>query len=129
MIFTMKQLLKANPCPAGLNRLTQALGEYTDGTPVTLEHATHVPTGDILWALRLMPLTEHEQKVVSVRTALYAARLVLPHATNDHALECIEAAELWLENPCDETRDAANAAHAANARIKAYLLEMLHEYF
>ncbi len=63
------------------------------------------------------------QKEDFVRIAIYAARQVLPLYEQSYSdkrpRRAIEAAEQWLENPCDENESAARAASAASAASAA----------
>ena len=110
-LFTINELIEADPCEGGLGQLTRSLGIYSGPTIVTIDDLEPMNSADILWGLRLLPVSDHEQKVIAVKVAVYAAELVV-HLTNDHphATACLDAAKAWLDNPCEETREAAMTA-------------------
>lgn len=110
-LCTMGELIKAGAGGPGLGRFTSGLGVYTGPTVVTIDDLKPMRPEEILWVLRLLPLPDHQQKVICVKTAVYAAELVA-HLTNDHphATKCLDAARAWLDNPCEETRAEARGA-------------------
>jgi hypothetical protein len=100
-LFTMTELMTHDPCEDGLTRLTNGLGTYSGPTTITIDDFGPLIPSDILWCLKLLPISDHEQKVICVKTALYAADLI-SHLTDDpNADICIDGAKAWLTNPCD----------------------------
>jgi hypothetical protein len=82
---------------------------------IDLAHRT-VGTGSL-------PLTPSGRHKIWVRIAIDQARAVLqlvPDKYKDHARSAIEAAQVWVENPCEETRRNAYAAATAAANAAAY---------
>ena len=111
-LFTINELIKAGPCEDGLGQLTSGLGIYSGPTIVTIDDLEPMSPADILWGLRLLPVSDHEQKVIAVKVAVYAAELVARLTDHPHATACLDAAKAWLDNPCEETRATAKAAKA-----------------
>ena len=119
-LFTMKELMTHDPCNDGLKRLTEGLGVYSGPTIITTDDLELLKTSDILGCVKLLPISEHAQRVLCVKTALDAANSVA-HLTDDpNAAKCREATRAWLDNPCDETRKAARTAAAYYAAAAAY---------
>ena len=116
-LFTINELINIDLCYDGLDRLTSGLGIYSGPTTVTIDDLEPMSPEDILWGLRLLPISDREQKVICVKVAVYAAELVA-HLTDDpNATTCLNAAKEWLDNPCEETREAAaGAVRSAKAR-------------
>ena len=119
-LFTINELIEVDPCEDGLGQLTLGLGVYSGTTIVTIDDLEPTSSADILWGLRLLPVSDHEQKVIAVKVAVYAAELV-DHLTNDdpYTTACIDAAKAWLDNPCEETREEAEEAAKAAATVGA----------
>ena len=131
-LFTLTELKSVNTCENVLARLM----ESSTGENVTLNDFEHCVTSDLLWCLKLLNISEHKQKVIAVKTAIFAARSVLHLTDDDHALVCVEAVETWVANPCDETQQVAAmatrmAAYADDAdsttrpKIKAHLIQLI----
>lgn len=98
-LFTMAELIEADPCEDGLSQLTSGLGTYSGLTTVTVDDLKPMGLGDIIWGLKLLPISDHAQKAICVKTAIYA-----------------DAA--W----------AARGAHATTRpKIKAYLIGLIRE--
>ena len=70
------------------------------------------------WMMWVLAKTAMNHRT-SVTLACRFARMALTHVTSgdNRPLAAIEAAESWLANPCEETRDAAHAAYAEQANI------------
>ena len=64
-LFSMSQLIEADPCEDGLDRLTSALGTYSGPTVVTADNLESMTTSDILWGLELLPITDPERKMIA----------------------------------------------------------------
>ena len=135
-LFSMKQLMEADPCEDGLDRLTSALGTYSGLTVVTIDNLASLTTSDILLGLQLLPLSDHDQKMIAVKVAVYAAELVAHLTDNPNAARYLNAARAWIDNPCEETRQVATAEATAAAaasdpttkpKIKSYLIQLIRE--
>ncbi len=121
-LFTMSELMDRNPCEDGLTRLTRDLGAYSGPTTITVDDLVSLTVFDLLWCVKLLHVSEHEQKVICVKTALYAANSVA-HLTDDpRAAKCRVTSRVWLDNPCEETRKAARTTYydASAASASAY---------
>ena len=142
-LFTINELIEADPCEDGLDQLTSGLGVYSGPTIVTIDDLEPTSSADILWGLYLLPISDHEQKVICVKVAVYAAELVA-HLTNDdpYATTCLNTARAWLDNPCEEASVAATATGSGavwvtmatmatdsttRPKIKSYLIELIRE--
>lgn len=91
---------------------TQGDNMYSGPTMVTADNFESLTTADILWGIHLLPISDHDQKMIAVKTAVHAAELVA-HLTDDpHAVRCLEATQAWVDNPCEETRQDAEARAA-----------------
>ena len=81
-------------------------------------------TRQTLWPLIMRSMgTASDDRVLSVRLAIWCARQVLPifeakHPDDLRPRSAIEAAEAWADCPCDD--HAADAAYAANAAGTTY---------
>jgi len=111
-LFTMGELMSCRPCKQGLDRLTSELGDYSDKTIITPDNLGPLTVSDLLRCLKLLPISEHEQKVNYVKVAVFAAELV-SHLTEDpNDAACLAAAKNWLADPCKATKMAADAEMA-----------------
>ncbi len=118
----MAELMAHDPCEDGLTRLTSGLGVYSGPTIITVDDLVSLTVFDLLWCVKLLHVSEHEQKVICVKTALYAANSVA-HLTDDpRAAKCRVTSRVWLDNPCEETRKAARTTYydASAASASAY---------
>lgn len=99
-LFTMAELIEADPCEEGLDQLASGLGVYSGLTTVMVDDLEPMRPGGIIWGLRLLLASDHEQEVICVKVAVYAAELV-DHLTNDdpYMVACLDGAKAWLDNP------------------------------
>ena len=68
----------------------------------------------MFWVLKR--ITVKSEKVIYVKIAIDCAELVLHLCKNIHeAKKAIEAAKNWIENPCEQTKNAAYVAATAVA--------------
>ena len=117
--FTVGELVESNPSRSGLDRLTKNLGVYSGLTVITLEDTEHSKATDILWALKLTGLRGRDEKMVAVKTAIYAAEQVAYLVEGPHAMACIKAAQNWVDDP-----SVAASSLALKAEKKAYAYRM-----
>lgn len=136
-LFSMNQLMAANPCEDGLDRLTSGLGTYSGKTMVTVDDLKPLTASDILWCLKLLPIIGLTHKMIAVKTAVHAAELVA-HLTEDpYAARCLESASdaraslSWAEWSTTwagwAVRQAEMADPTTEPKMKAHLIQLIRD--
>ncbi len=127
LTFTLSQLMTDDPCKDGLDRLTQSLGTYSGPTVVNIvDHSGHLTTDDILWCLKLLDLSDLEQRMVCTKVAIFSARSVvnlyeIKYPADPQPRRAIEAAEECVRSEfsaesVERAQQAANDVRAAAVR-------------
>jgi len=135
LTFTLKDLKNQQPCHSVDLLYSKLPDNIGDETPISLLTETDNSASDILWLIGegITGLSDDEIKTISVKVAIFSAESVLnifeeKYPDDDRPRKAIEAAKNYLENPTKAAAAAADAAYAAAAEIKQYLLTLLKEY-
>lgn len=111
--ITRKELLALRPC----NAESRAALFVDDATPLTMQEALDkgVLIPDLLWVAARLGRVD-----LCVRFALACASRVAYLNTDPCVQAALDATQAWLDNPCQETADAAaRAAYVARAATRA----------
>jgi hypothetical protein len=122
MQISTKKIKALNPCA---DRFNNYLEHYSDfkGSVADFAMLENITYEDKIWVL--VRLMSHAQKVeFTVKCASSVLDVFEAKFSDDRPRKALEAAEKWLNNPCEETRlaayAAADAAYAAADAAAAY---------